>query len=48
MNSTTNSMRENPRKSIKNNPKKSITELKTTGTIVRVGSDKTGHWMINQ
>ena len=30
MNSTTNSMRENPRKSIKNNPKKSITELKTT------------------
>ena len=25
-----------------------ITELKTTGTIVRVGSDKTGHWMINQ
>ena len=25
-----------------------ITELKTTGTIARVGSDKTGHWMINQ
>ena len=25
-----------------------ITELKATGTIVRVGSDKTGHWMINQ
>ena len=25
-----------------------ITELKTTGTIIRVGSDKTGHWMINQ
>ena len=25
-----------------------ITELKTTDTIARVGSDKTGHWMINQ
>lgn len=25
-----------------------ITELKTTGTIARVGSEKTGHWMINQ
>ena len=23
-----------------------ITELKTTGTIVRVGSDKTGHWIL--
>ena len=25
-----------------------ITELKTTGTLVRVGSDKSGHWEINQ
>ena len=24
-----------------------ITELKTTGTLVRVGSDKSGHWEIN-
>ena len=23
-----------------------ITELKTTGTIARVGSDKTGHWIL--
>ena len=25
-----------------------ITELKTTGTLARVGSDKSGHWEINQ
>ena len=25
-----------------------ITELKTTGILVRVGSDKSGHWEINQ
>ena len=25
-----------------------ISELKTTGTLVRVGSDKSGHWEINQ
>ena len=31
-----------------NNVSRIITELKTTGTIARVGSDKTGHWMINQ
>ncbi|MCI5608610.1 MAG: hypothetical protein MR408_04065, partial [Spirochaetia bacterium] len=23
-----------------------ITELKTTGTIARIGSDKTGHWIL--